>query len=54
VELTDGDKELLRKSAELIWKRGVHNPDDAAVAFNFTEFVKRALTPTNNKSEDGK
>lgn len=41
MELSEQDKQDIAAATVLIWKLGVHNPDDAAVAFNLTQLAKR-------------
>lgn len=44
-QITDADKVDLKNAVELIWRKGTHNPQEAAIAFKFTQFVERLLLP---------
>lgn len=43
--ISEDDKQTLRGTAELLWKKGAHHPQEAALAFKFTQFVERVLAP---------
>lgn len=43
MELSDKQKKLLAATVELLWTKGVHSPQQAAVAYEFTQFVEQAL-----------
>jgi hypothetical protein len=50
--LADQDLAALKGAVELIWRKGTHSPQEAAVAFNFTQLVERLVK--EKPSEDKK
>ena len=42
---SEQDKQTLKNAVELLWKKGTHHPQEAAIAFEFTRLVERLLTP---------
>ena len=43
--ISEVDKVDLQNAVKLIWGKGAHNPQEAAIAFKFTQFVERLLAP---------
>jgi hypothetical protein len=43
--ITEDERKVCIDAAQLLWKLGVHHPQDAAVAFNFTKVVERLMVP---------
>jgi len=41
--LNEQDKGTLKATVELIWRKGTHNPQEAATAFNFTQLAERLV-----------
>jgi hypothetical protein len=54
--LADQDLAALKGAVELIWRKGTHNPQEAAIAFNFTQLVERLVKekPSEDKKPEGK
>jgi hypothetical protein len=54
--MTDQDLAALKGAVELIWRKGTHNPQEAAIAFNFTQLVERLVKekPSEDKKPEGK
>jgi hypothetical protein len=42
--ITEEERKTCVDAAQLIWRHGAHNPQDAVVAFNFTKLVERLMT----------
>jgi len=42
MELNEKDLEVLRVTAEQLWRKGCHNPGEATIAQAFTDLVRRA------------
>ena len=40
-EMDDKDKATLRGMVELIWRKGANNPNEAAIAYSFTQLVEK-------------
>ncbi len=45
MDFSKEDLDTLRQTVELLWKKGTHHPQEAAIAFNFTKLVERAVAP---------
>jgi hypothetical protein len=41
MELSDTDKNTLKEAVQLMWRKGTHTPQEAAIAFTFTQFVEK-------------
>jgi hypothetical protein len=41
--ITEDERKVCVDAAQLLWKMGVHHPQDAAVAYNFTKVVERLM-----------
>lgn len=45
MELSDRDKEILKAATQLVWAKGTHNPQEAAIAQALTDLTNRAIAP---------
>lgn len=43
MDLSDKQRQLLKATVELIWAKGAHNPQQAVIAYEFTQFVEQAV-----------
>lgn len=39
--MSEQDRETLKQAVELVWRKGTHNPQEASIAFSFTQLVQR-------------
>ena len=51
MELTDKQKTMLKATVELIWAKGAHSPQQAAIAYEFTQFVEQTLKEQPKQEE---
>jgi hypothetical protein len=49
MEFTNEDRDTIKAACELIWKKGTHHPQEAAIAFKFTQLVERLIAPVPPK-----
>ena len=50
--MDEKDKLVLKNAVELLWRKGVNHPNDAAIAYSFTQLVEKLLkepVKENNK-----
>lgn len=45
MELTEQDKQVLKATVELLWKKGTNHPQEAEIGVLFTRFVEKVLKP---------
>lgn len=51
MELSDKNKKLLAAVVELIWAKGANSPQQAAVAYEFTQFVEQVVKEQSKQEE---
>lgn len=53
MEFSDKQKKLLAATVELLWSKGANTPQQAVIAFEFTQFVEQVVKDAP-KSEEKK
>jgi hypothetical protein len=48
-DLSAEDKEALKAAVELLWRKGMHTPQEADVAMKVTSLVVRLVAPAPQK-----
>lgn len=43
MDFNDKQKSVLRATVEMLWKKGAHHPQEAAIAFEFTQLVEQIV-----------
>lgn len=53
MELTEQHKNILKAAVQLLWAKGIHSPQESAIANALTQLTEQALKE-EPKKEEGK